>query len=65
MKALYRITINRKINNLVEGMWVEVISTYTGKPSPKEIADAFNQKYGKGIVNGTIASYALDIVKVS
>lgn len=62
MKALYRITINRKINNLVPGTWVEVIAT--AKPTPKDIASAFNQKYGAGTVSGIIASYALDIVKI-
>ena len=63
MKALYRVTINRKINKLVPGMWVEIISNV--KPFPKDIVNAFNQKYGAGTVSGTIASYALDIVKVA
>lgn len=62
MKSVYRITVTRKTSKLVEGMWVEIISQV--KPNPKAIADAFNQKYGLSMPNGSIASYALDIQKM-
>lgn len=61
MKALYKVIVTRKLNNLLAGMWVEIVAT--AKPTPNQIKDAFNQKYGEGTTKGTIASYVLEIEK--
>lgn len=62
MKAVYIITIKRNIGNLVKGECVEITSS--AKPTPTQIADAFREKYGEDKVDGTIASYVLDIKKL-
>lgn len=63
MKGMYRVTIIRKIGSLVEGMWVEIASPI--RPTPKDIAHAFTQKYGIASPMAGINAPYVEIVKIA
>jgi len=66
MNYLWKVTAKRDSGKTTKGMSVEILKKGTsGKPTPKEIANALNDKYGTDIPSSHCAQGYFDFEKLS